>query len=168
MDLTPEQTRYLVIGHCLVAFAINFVLNGALGWATFGGVDPVPVWAVESSAGPDLVGTCLFLPAITCLIVTGIVRRHTRNGTVPRLETTAAVPAWLRIFRRGLPTRALLFGAAGLALVGGPLAGGLLSLGPDAFALTPFLWTKAIFSGALGATVQPLIGIVALADPIEA
>ena len=45
MRISPEQFRYLLVGHCIAAFAINFVLNGALGLASFRGVDPVPTWA---------------------------------------------------------------------------------------------------------------------------
>ena len=163
MGLSPEQFRYLLIGHFFAASVINFVLNGAIGLLAFRGVDPVSTWGVESSAGPDLIGTCLFLPAITCLIVTGIVHRHLRAGAVEALSPDA-LPVWLAGFQRPLVNRSLRFGMAGLLLIGGPLALVLVSLGPQAVALTPFLWLKAGFSAALAGLVTPLIGLVALAD----
>jgi hypothetical protein len=166
VGISPDQRRYLLVAHGAGAFVINFALNGAIGILAFRGVDPVPAWAAASAAGPDLVGTCLFLPAITCLIVTGIVRRHARSGQVTPL--TGPLPRLLAPFRRPLASRALLFGVAGLALVGGPLALGLLSLGPETIALSPFLWSKAAFSALLAGLVTPLIGLVALADPASA
>jgi hypothetical protein len=165
MNLTSDQRRYLLIGQCALPFAFNFVFNGGLGLLMFRGVDPVPTWGVESSAAPDLIGTCFFLPAITCLIVTPIVRRHVRSGTVERVASE--LPRWLQLFRRSLPARALLFGLVTIASVGGILAAGLLAAGPEQLGLTPFLWLKATFSGALGGAVTPVIGVVALAESEE-
>jgi hypothetical protein len=166
MRLTAEQRGYIIVGHCLLAIAINVGINGLIGWLTFRGVDPVPIWGVESSGGPDLIGTSLFLPAITCLIVTPIVRRHVRAGKVAPI--TAALPGWLRPFRRRLPARAAFFGLAGLAGVGGAVAAALLTLGPDAMPLATFLGIKVAYSGALGGLVQPMIGVVALSDLVDA
>lgn len=166
MGVSSDQRRYLLVAHCAGAFSINFALNGAIGFLAFRGVDPVPTWAVASAAGPDLVGTCLFLPAITCWIVTGIVRRHARSGRVTPLA--GPLPRLLAPFGRPLASRALLFGVAGLALAGGPLALGLVILGPESIALSPFLWSKAAFSAVLAGLVTPLIGLVALADPAPA
>ena len=163
MNLSSNQRQYLLVGQCLIPFVINFVLNGLIGLLMFRGVNPVPTWGIESSAGPDLIGTCFFLPAITCLIVTPIVRRHVRGGMV---EPTAAedLPIWLQPFRRPLATRAALFGLAGLAFIGSLVAAALLSAGPTHFGLGPFLWFKASFSAVLGGAVTPIIGIVALAQ----
>jgi len=164
MTLSSGQRRYLLVFQCMVPLAINFVLNGIIGFVVFRGVDPVPTWGIESSAGPDLIGTCFFLPAITCLIVTPLVRGHVRSGMVERASRPEDLPAWLQPFRRSLPIRALLFGFVGIALVGGAVAAGLLSAGPGQFGLNSFLWVKASFSAALGAAVTPIIGLVALAE----
>jgi hypothetical protein len=66
MTLSPGQRQYLLVAQGIVPFAISFLLNGAIGYAMFRGVDPVPTWGIETGAGPDLIGTCFFLPAITC------------------------------------------------------------------------------------------------------
>ncbi|MFQ5665812.1 MAG: hypothetical protein ACE5I7_05200 [Candidatus Binatia bacterium] len=167
MNLSPDQRRYLLLGQCAVPFALNFVINGLIGWGMFRGVAPVPVWGMNSSAGPDTLGTCFFLPAITCLIVTGIVRRHTRRGTVAPLVAPASLPRWLRTFHRPLARRAFVLGATCLAVVGGAVAAVLLASGVSEVPHTPFLWFKAAFSAVLGGAVTPAIGLLALADPIR-
>jgi hypothetical protein len=164
VNLLSSQRQYLLVGQCLMPFAINFVLNGLIGLAMFRGVDPVPTWGIESSAGPDLIGTCFFLPAITCLIVTPIVRRHIRAGMIEPASASGFLPSWLRPFQRPLAARAVLFGVAGLALIGSLVAAVLLSAAPAQFGLTPFLWLKASFSAVLGGAVTPIIGLVALAE----
>lgn len=164
MKLSSNQRQYLLVGQCVIPFVINFVLNGLIGLAVFRGVNPVPTWGVESSAGPDLIGTCFFLPAITCLIVTPIVRRHVRKGEVERVSGPENLPSWLRPFQRSLWARAFLFGLAGLGVIGTFAAAALAVVAPAQFELTPFLWLKASFSGVLGGVVTPLIGLVALAE----
>lgn len=164
MSLSSGQRQYLLIGQCVVPMALNFVLNGIIGLLMFRGVNPVPTWGVQSSAGPDLIGTCFFLPAITCLIVTPLVRRHIKSGMVQDISRSESLPGWLRPFQRPLPTRSLFFGLAGLASIGAVVAMGLLSAAPAQFELGHFLWFKASFSAALGGAVTPFIGLVALAE----
>lgn len=164
MSLSSGQRQYLLIGQCAIPIAINFVLNGIIGLLMFRGVNPVPTWGVQSSAGPDLIGTCFFLPAITCLIVTPLVRHHIRSGAVQGVSRRDALPIWLRPFQRPLPTRSLFFGFAGLACIGAVVAVGLLAAAPAQFELGHFLWLKASFSAVLGGAVTPFIGLVALAE----
>jgi hypothetical protein len=168
MKLSRSQQQYLLIGHCIVPFVMNFILNGLLGLAMFRGVSMVPVWGLETSAGPDTLGTCFFLPAISCLIVTPIVRRHVRRSIVEPLPLSPGLPTWLARFQRPLPTRAALFGLTSLALVGALVLVALGSVGLTELELTRFLWLKATFSAVLGAAITPFIGIVALADSASA
>ncbi|MGD8286762.1 MAG: hypothetical protein PVG08_21775 [Desulfobacterales bacterium] len=164
MKLSSNQRRYLLFGYCLIPFVINFLLNGIIGLVTFRGINPVPTWGMVSSAGPDLIGTCFFLPAITCLIVTPLVRRHIRRGAVERTSGSECLPSWLRPFQRPLAARAVLFGLAGLGLIGSLATAALLAAAPTQFGLTPFVWLKASFSAVLGGAVTPIIGLVALAE----
>jgi hypothetical protein len=164
VNLSSSQRQYLLIGQCLVPLAINFVLNGLIAFGMFRGLRAVPIWAMKSSAGPDLIGTCFFLPAITCLIVTPIVRRHIRRGLVAPASWSESLPGALRLFRRALPMRALLFGLVGLGLFGSFVAAVLVIAGPASLGLTPFVWLKASFSAALGGVVTPIIGLVALTE----
>jgi len=164
MKLSRSQQQYLLLGHCIVPCIINFILNGLIGLAMFRGVSMVPVWGLETSAGPDMLGTCFFLPAITCLIVTPTVRRHVRRSIVEPLPHSPGLPSWLARFQRPLRTRAALFGLTSLVLVGALVLVALGSVGLTELELTRFLWLKATFSAVLGAVITPFIGIVALAD----
>ena len=168
LKLSRSQQQYLFLGHCLATLVINFILNGLLGLAMFQGANMVPVWGLETSAGPDILGTCFFLPAITCLIVTPIVRRHVRRAIVEPLPLSPGLPTWLARFQRPLRTRAALFGLTSLALVGALVLVALGSLGLTELELTRFLWLKATFSAGLGVAITPFIVIVALADPASA
>ncbi|HEX5631907.1 MAG TPA: hypothetical protein VFX50_01725 [Gemmatimonadales bacterium] len=161
MRLSAEQRRFLWLGQAAVAFGVNVVLNAAIGWAMFRGVATIPLWGA-SSIGGDTLGTSFFLPAITCLIVTPIVRGQVRKGEAPAFE--GALAGWLSPFQRSLPLR-----AAALGLVSVPLAGGagvalLCALGVGALDFAPFLGWKALYAGVLGACVQPAIALLALAD----
>jgi hypothetical protein len=161
MQLNPQQRRFLVLEHGVVGFVINVVINGAIGWAMFRSAETVPLWGQESIGG-DTLGTSFFLPAITCLIVTPLVRGAVRKGAAPAFG--GALAGWLRPFQRRLPLR-----AAALGLVCVPLAGGLaialLSvLGVEALGFGAFLGWKALYAGALAAFVQPTIALLALAD----
>jgi len=164
MKLSRSQQQYLLLGHCLAPFVINFILNGLLGLVMFGGMSMVPVWGLETSAGPDLLGTCFFLPAVTCLIVTPIVHRHVRREIVEPLPFSPSLPTWLARFQRPLRTRAALFGLAVLVPVGALVGVALSWLGLAELELTRFLWLKATLAAVLGAAITPFIGVLALAD----
>jgi hypothetical protein len=161
MDLSAAQRGYLLVGQVIVPAVINLVLNGAIGFATFRGTPQVPLLGSQSIVG-DTLGTCFFLPAITCLIVTPIVRGHVRKGTAEPLR--GALPGWLAAFRRALLPRALALGLAGVALAGGVVLALFAALGIESLAFAPFLGFKAVFAGLLGALVTPLIALLALAD----
>lgn len=161
MDLSAAQRGYLLVGQVIVPAVINLVLNFALGFATFRGTPEVPLLGSQSIVG-DTLGTCFFLPAITCLIVTPIVRGHVRKGTAEPLR--GALPGWLGAFRHALVPRALALGLAGVALAGGLALVLLAALGVESLAFGPFLGFKAVFAGLLGALVTPLIALLALAD----
>jgi hypothetical protein len=160
MPLSPEQRRFLLIGHSLVGFVINVVINGAIGWAMFRSLATVPLWG-ETSIGGDVLGTSFFLPAITCLIVTPLVRREVRKGAVQGFDGALG---WLRPFQRRLPLRAALLGAVCVPLAGGLSLALLLAFGVQALDFAPFLGWKALQAGVLAACVQPAIALLALAD----
>jgi hypothetical protein len=159
--LSPEQRRFLWLSHGVVGFSINVVINGAIGWAMFRGMSQVPLWG-ESSIGGDLLGTSFFLPAITCLIVTPLVRRQVRRGEAPAVD--GALAGWLRPFQRALPLRAAGLGLTGVLLGGGVALALLTALGVGSLGFGPFLGGKALYAGVLAAGVQPLIALLALAD----
>lgn len=160
MPLGAEQRRFLWIGQSAVPFAINVALNAAIGWAMFRGVATVPLWGA-SSIGGDTLGTSFFLPAITCLIVTPLVRGQVRRGAAPAFGPLAG---WLRPFQRPLPLRALALGLVCIPLAGGAGVALLSVLGVGALDFASFLGWKALYAGVLAACVQPAIALLALAD----
>jgi hypothetical protein len=167
VTLTPEQRTYALASFVVIPAVANTVINGVLGWATFRGVGAVPLWSMGPAVGSDLVGTCLFLPFITCLIVTPLTRRHVRNGMVAPF-VGLDLPSWLRLGPPRALARGALLGAACLAIVGGATAVALSALGVGPLTLTPLLFLKVAFSVLLGLLVTPVIGLRALADPAPA
>lgn len=161
MQLSVEQRRFLWLGHSVVPFAINVVLNAGIGWATFRGMESVPLFGASSIAGDTLV-TSFFLPAITCLIVTPLVRGQVRRGAAPAFA--GVLPGWLRRFRRALPLRAAALGLACVPLAGGAAVALLAALGVPALDFASFVGWKALYAGVLGALVTPAIALLALAD----
>ncbi len=164
--LSRSQLSYALVGFVLVPAMANFVINGLIGWAIFRNADVVPLWGLGPSVGPDLLGTCFFLPFITCFVVTPLTWRHIRRGTVEPLRELSAVPTWARGALRPVLRRAALLGLASLLVVGGVALASLSALGVSQVGLVPFLVFKVAFSVLLGLVVTPLIGLLALADPV--
>ncbi len=163
MKLPPGVFRYLLIGQAIIPLVINIAVNVVLGLLTFSGADTVQTWTRDKGAVADSVGTCFFLPLITCLIATPIVRHDVARGRVERFPTND-LPQWVHAVGGRLIPRALKFGIAGLLLLAGPVVGLYAQLAGDSIETTAFLVIKASFAGVFGFFVTPLIAIVALAD----
>jgi ribosomal protein S18 acetylase RimI-like enzyme len=159
--MSPEVRRFLWREHVVVGFLVNVAINGAIAWATFRGMAAIPRWGQSSIAG-DVLATSFLLPAITCAIVTPLVRGAARKGAAP--ASAGALPGWLRAFQRPLLSRALLLGLACLPLAGGLAVALLHALGVESLALGPFVGGKALYAGVLAGFVQPAIAWLALAD----
>ena len=164
--LSPGQRNYALVAFALVPAAANSVINGLIGWAMFRNSDFVPVWGLGPSVGPDTLGTCFFLPLFTCLVVTPLTWRHVRRGAVEPLSEFKAVPTWARDALRPVVKRAALLGCASFLVVGPVVLVSLSVLGVGQVALVSFLVFKVAFSVMLGLVVTPLIGLLALADPV--
>ena len=162
MELSAEQRRFLWLFQSLLPFLVNVVLNGAIGWAMFRNASEVPLWGTTSIGG-DTLGTSFFLPAITCLIVTPLVRSQVKQGAAPAFS--GALAGWLLPFRRPLVPRAVALGAACLPLAGGLGVALLMGFGVESLRFGAFLGWKALYAGVLGALVTPAIALLALADP---
>lgn len=155
--------RYLLVDQGVIPFFINLVVNHVIGRLTFGDAANVAVWDAEAGAAADSVGTCFFLPLITCLIATPIVRRQVRSGSAP------AVPDNLRqphpcIFQQRLLLRAMLYGLTGLIVFSGPVVFAYHLSGRDIIPTDTFLVIKPLFAACLGLVVTPLIACAALTE----
>jgi hypothetical protein len=165
MQLSAELRRFLALHQALVPAAINFLLNGAIAWALFRELEHVPLWGGQSNIGSDTLITCFLLPAITCLIVTPLVRAQAKKGQAPALS--GALPGWLAAFQHALPVRAAAIGLAGTLVASAAVLGGLGVAGVETLAVTPFVTFKAFYTAALAALVTPAIALLALADRPE-
>lgn len=163
MKLPPGVLRYLLIGQAVIPILINFTITIVLGLLTFTGSTTVSTWALDKGAAADSIGTCYFLPAITGLICTQIVRGHVRRGVIPQLPLDEA-PHWVRWFRGHLLWRATKFGIVGLTVMSGPVLSAYGLFAGDTIPTMRFLLIKVAFAVALGIVVTPLIALVALTD----
>jgi hypothetical protein len=159
--MSPDHLRFLLLEQGIGAAVFNFVLNGGIAWLLFRGLERVPLYGQQSIAG-DTVATCFFLPFVTALIVTPLVRRRITAGTLAALGWTREshpVLAWLP---GGTAKRALVLGI-GCALLIGPIsvwALGRLEIIDLSF--WSFVAFKAAFAAGLAFLVTPVISLWAL------
>ena len=163
MRLPQGVLRYLVVGQAIVPIFINVAVNVVLGVLAFSGSETVPTWSTDNGAAADSVGTCFFLPFITCLIATPIVRRHVARAAVSPISMRD-LPRWMLLFRRPLLVRAIMSGIAGLTLMAGPVFAVYWILAGETIPTGSFIVIKATFAGVLGVFVTPIIALVAMTD----
>ena len=157
-SVSPTLRRYLLLEHGVGSAIFNFVLNGVIAWLLFRGVAEVPLWGQQSIAG-DTIGTTLFLPLFTCLIVTPLVRRHLRARDLGPLGSSVMADTLLRwlpvnTFRRGLS-----LGAACVVVVAPSAIGALAAIGTTGMPFWGFVAFKAAFAAGLALAVQPMIAL---------
>lgn len=155
--------RNLLIGQAIGSVALNVPLNGGAAWATFPPVASLPVWAKGNCVAGDTIGTSFFLPLVTCLVLTPIVRRLVRGGTTEGLPR-AALPGLVRFWPANMVGRGALVGL-GCALTIALLTLGLVSAaGVTEMTRGQVALYKAVYTAVLGVIVTPLFGLRALAD----
>jgi hypothetical protein len=159
--MPPAVQRYLVLEQGVGSAIFNLFVNAAIAWAMFRGAATVPMWG-EQSIGADTIGTTFFLPFLTCLIATRIVRAQVRRGRVPAF---AAIPSLVARLPRGTAVRGAVLGVIGIAAVGVPAAIALSQLGVTEMRFWPFVGFKAVFAAVLAAVVTPVVALYALASP---
>ena len=160
--MTRRHLEFLLLEQGIGSAVFNFLLNGAIAWALFRGMARVPLWGQQSIAG-DTIATCFFLPFLTALIVTPLVRRRVTAGTLAALGWTRETHPPLGWLPSGTFKRALVLGVACL-LVLGPLSIWLLDrYGVDELGFWSFVAFKATFAAALALVVTPVISIWAIA-----
>jgi len=158
--MSRAHGRYLLLEQGIGAGVVNFVINWVIAWAMFRGMASVPLRG-DLSIANDTIGTTFFLPFLTTLFASQVVRGHVRRGRVPAWPwgdgAGRRVPRWLVV-------RGALFGIVCVALVGVPTAYALGAAGVTAMDFRGFLTFKALFAAVLAALVTPFIARAALAD----
>jgi len=163
MKWSRETVRYLLIGQTIVPFFINIAVNVVIGVLTFWGQDSVETWTWDKGAAADSIGTCFFLPFITCLIATPIVRSQSKNGTAPRLSVQD-IPRWAQLMGGSVLLRAAKFGFVGLLLFAAPVYVAYSAFAPNTIETVRFIALKSISAALYGILATPLIAFVAMCD----
>jgi hypothetical protein len=162
----PHHVRFLVLEQGIGSAVFNFLLNGAIAWLLFRGLEQVPLWGQQSIAG-DTIGTCFFLPFLTTLIVTPLARARVRAGNLTALPWTRETHPPLRWLPGGTLKRGLVLGIGTMVLIG-PLSVALLGwANVQELSFWPFVWFKAAFAALLALIVTPIISIWAIAETGE-
>lgn len=162
MPLAPHYRRFLIVDQGLVAFVINFVLNGGIAYVLFRGAQSVPFLGPSSIVG-DTVVTSFLLPFATCMIVTGLIDKAIATGNLTPLAPLPAGSLGGFFAARGKAARGALLGVAAVVLIALPTLFALSASGTEALARNAFLWFKAGYAGALALIAQPAIAWLALA-----
>jgi len=166
MKWSRKIMQYLLIDQGVVPFFINIVVNVVIGTLTFRGQDFVETWTWDKGAAADSIGTCFFLPFITCLIATPIVRSQSQNGTAPRI-LASDVPCWTQLMGGHLLVRAAKFGIVGMLLFAAPVYAAYSAFAADAIETIRFIAIKSIFAGLFGILATPPIAFVAMCEQPE-
>jgi hypothetical protein len=155
----PESHRsWLWVGFCLVPAVMNGAINPAVAALQTRGQDVLTLWSTNGGLGPETLGTSFFLPLMTCLIVTPLVRRSVRRGSIGWLPL-AGEPSPPSLLRRGLR-----LGLLGVVSFGIPVVAAMAVFGLGEVARGPFLYWKAASTALLGALVTPWIARLAVSD----
>lgn len=155
--------RTLLWGQAAGGLAVNFFLNGAVAWWTFPPVAKLPLWARGNCIAGDTIGTSFFLPLVTCLVLTTVVRRMLRAkrmDSVPR----SALPIGIRLWPQHIVGRGAIVGLLSILLCALPTLALLTQLGIESMSRGEVTTYKAIYTAVLGVLVTPLFGWRALAD----
>jgi len=159
--MATTHRRYLLLDQGIGAGIVNLLLNAAIAWLLFRGMEVVPLWGQQSIAG-DTIGTAFVLPFLSTLIASAVVRSQVRAGYVSAVALSAS--SALRRLPQSLPGRGAVLGLVGVVLTGLPMAVALDVAGVAEMAFREFIVFKAVFAAVLGALVTPLIARAALAD----
>ncbi len=147
--MTAAQ-RQFVRAQVAAAAIVNFALNGGVAWLTARGAPPAPVWAKGPCVGFEIVGMSFFLPLVTCLVLTTIVRGLGKKGKAPALDAPPRTWRWLPASTLG---RGALLGLASALAIGPAVASALQAAGLALMTAMQVVWLKGLYGAALGALV---------------
>ena len=165
-SLSAAHRKFLFVEQGIGAAIVNFLLNGAIAWVMFRGMDPVPLWGQQSIAG-DTLGTAFLLPLITSIILTPLARGRVASATLAALEWTYITHPSLRLLPRGTVRRGATIGAICVVTVGIATVVALWLGGVTSMTFGRFLLFKAAWSAVLAAFVTPIIAVCAIVPALD-
>ena len=159
--MSTSLNRFLIIEQGLIPGTFNFFINGGIAWWLNQHLEFMPLWG-DISIGVDTLATALLLPLITCLIVSPLIAKKIKKGSLAPLALPMLNDA--RLPARSSFIRSLVAGSIGVVFFAVPVLILWDFLGPQQLALHDFLWFKAGFAAVLGALITALIAWWALID----
>jgi len=156
---------YLLFQLCAASVS-NAVVNWGLGWLMFHRLASVPLTG-DLSMLADIVGTCVFLPFLSCAVTTPIVRWDLRKGRVGALTWRRETHRALRILPRNTWYRGGVLGLVATAVVAPALYAAMVAGSIEAMPSRSYIVVKTVLGVGLGLLVTPVIVVWALADPSE-
>lgn len=169
--MPASHRRWIVVNALIVTAAVNLILNAALASLSVSDYDSVPIWGAPLAKEPSVFGSALgslfLLPLITCMVVTGLIRRDVRLDSLQPLPDLRSAHRWLAVLPATRFRRGVALGALALLALAPLLALALLLLDPAALSQGQFVAWQTTFTVALGAIVTPAIALAAMADTAE-
>lgn len=166
-QLPASHRRWIVVNALIATALINLVFNAAIDWLSVKDEATVPLWGmplVETSTFSNLVATLFLLPLITCVLMTRVVRRDVRLGSLDSLSQLRTAYGWLGALPTSPLRRGVVFGAIAVAVLAPPLALALVVSGVAELTKGEFVVFHAVFAAALSVVVAPVIALYAMAD----
>ena len=146
----------------LVPIVLNCAINWVLAYAIYRGKAVIPLWGLESVSS-DILGISLMLPWANCVINTAVLKRHARQGRVPRVGVDVNRWPW-RLGPTSVMRRGLVLALLCLVFVALPTLGLLNFFGLKHFTLRTCLAVNAGYAALLAALTSPVIAVSAAAQ----
>jgi hypothetical protein len=157
-----RRTRAYFIGQSVVGAAIvNALLNGVIGWLAMWELPLLPLWGAPGIA-IDTALTAFGVTLGTAFVVPIQAKKDLFAGTVSPEEPSGRVGRLIHALPQDTLRRALLLGAACVAVFVPPALLGLSTFGVESMLPGPFILFKAGFSAVVAAAVTPLIALQAM------
>lgn len=166
--LPATHRRWIILRALLVTAVSNGLINVVIAWLSVRGQETVPLWGVplvETSTFGNVVGTLFLLPLITCLLITGVLWREVKLGSLPSVSHLRSAYPWLAALPPDRLPRGVAFGAVAVATLAPILTLALIVSGFPELTRGQFVVCQTAFAVAIGAIVTPVIALYAMADP---
>ncbi len=162
----PDLISHHIRRETFVNFVSNMLFNGIIAWLLFKDGGPLNRWG-SHSFGVDIIATAFILPFIVALIVIPLQRRKVAKGKLPSLtlDNSVVLHRMFNALSQSLMLSGLFFGLLGLLVFAPVILVPLLILGIEELSPLSYSIFKAVWAGALAATlVYPMI-LIGLRSP---
>ena len=167
MLLDQTQRQFIIRDFVTTPLIVNLLLNGFIGWFTFGGRSNMPFLGADGVA-MDVLLTAFILTFVTCLIVAPIMWQLVAQGDQATVVWRRSEIAWLRWLPAGKWMRALVVSIAATGIVALLILGLLPAVGITMLSGAGAILLKVVVAIAVAATVTPFLALASWADVSDA